>query len=100
MNTYDIYPLTIVKDRYNGCYSRGEWTAWNCDADEVPPDISDDDVTCACFWDNAHDAVTKSIGIMKYLSYGADFECPVFGVGGGIESAVLDLKKRLEKEEK
>ena len=36
------------------------------------------------------------MGIWRYLSYGAEFECPVFGVGNTIEDAILDLKKRLE----
>lgn len=45
-----IYPLTIVADRYGGVYSRGTFTAWNLDTDEVPTEIASDDVTCMNFW--------------------------------------------------
>ena len=45
-----IYPLTIVSDRYSGCYSGGIFTAWNLNAHEVPMEIASDDVTCADFW--------------------------------------------------
>ena len=94
---FDIYPLTITKDRYTGVYSGGEWTAWYCDADEVPPEIASDDLACGSFWDAAHDANVSRFGYLKYMTNG-DFECPVFGVGGTIEAAVVDLKRRLENE--
>lgn len=90
---FDIYPLTITKDRYTGVYSGGEWTAWYCDADDVPPEIAADDVTCCDFWSTARDAKLSRLGYVKYMANG-DFECPVFGVGGTIEAAVADLKRR------
>lgn len=92
---FDIYPLTIVKDRYTGVYSGGEWTAWCCDADDVPPEIASGDLPCCSFWSAAHDANVSQLGYLKYMTDG-DFECPVFGVGGTIEAAVADLKRRLE----
>ena len=92
---FDIYPLTITKDRYTGVYSGGEWTAWYCDADEVPPEIASGDLPCASFWSAAHDATVSRFGYLEYMTNG-DFECPVFGVGGTIEAAVADLKRRLE----
>ena len=46
----DIYPLTIVKDRYSGCYSGGEYTAWNLEPEEIPTEIFYDDVSCYGFW--------------------------------------------------
>ncbi len=49
----DIYPLTIVKDRYTGTYSGGIFTAWNIEADEVPTDIYGDDTECRNFWSDA-----------------------------------------------
>jgi len=48
----DVYPLTIIKDRYSGTYSGGEYTAWNLDFDEIPKEINYDDVTCQHFWIN------------------------------------------------
>lgn len=92
---FDIYPLTITKDRYTGVYSGGEWTAWYCDADAVPSEIAADDITCCSFWSMAHDAHVSRFGYLKHMTNG-DFECPVFGVGGAIEAAVADLKRRLE----
>ena len=46
----EIYPLTIVSDRYNGTYSGGAYLAFNLDADEVPDAIFSDDVRCHRFW--------------------------------------------------
>ena len=79
----DIYPLTIVKDRYTGTYSGGEFTAWNLDADEVPAGIYSDDCGCHEFW------LTNKIPV---------------GKGQSIREAILDLyvqlkKKKEEKEE-
>ena len=47
----DLYPVTIVKDRYNGAYSGGKYTAWNRHPCIIPNEIFYDDVTCAAFWD-------------------------------------------------
>ena len=46
----DIYPLTIIKDRYCGAYSGGLYTAWNLAFECVPVQINFDDVTCSNFW--------------------------------------------------
>lgn len=32
----EIYPLTIISDRYTGAYSGGEYLAFNLDFDEIP----------------------------------------------------------------
>lgn len=48
----DIYPLTIIKDRYSGAYSHGIYTAWNLDFEEIPTEINDEDVICHSFWLN------------------------------------------------
>ena len=54
MNRYDeIYPLTIVMDRYNGTYSGAQFTAWNRYFDDVPPEIDGSDVPCMHFWSKA-----------------------------------------------
>jgi hypothetical protein len=47
-----IWSVTIIKDRYNGAYSYGKWTAWGCHHDDVPEEPGDDDVTCANFWED------------------------------------------------
>ena len=46
----EIYPLTIINDRYTGTYSGGIFTAWNMDYHEIPTDPDEDDVTCMLFW--------------------------------------------------
>lgn len=45
-----IYPCTIIKDRYNGTYSGGVFTAWNEDCYEIPDEVSGDDTECQDFW--------------------------------------------------
>lgn len=39
--------LTVVEDRYNGCYSGARYTAW---IGEPPWDIDDGDAPCMNFW--------------------------------------------------
>lgn len=56
----DIYPLTVVEDRYGGCYSKGIYLAFNLEAWDVPEDVNGSDVDCACFWDD--DAKEYAIG--------------------------------------
>lgn len=46
----EIYPLTIVSDRYSGAYSGGNYTVWNLLAENLPPEIDGDDVDCHAFW--------------------------------------------------
>lgn len=46
----EIYPLTIVADRYNGAYSGGKFTAWNLLAEDIPEGIEGDDCDCHSFW--------------------------------------------------
>lgn len=46
----DIYPLTIIKDRYMGEYSRGQYLAFNLDYHRVPFEIEGDAKTCQAFW--------------------------------------------------
>lgn len=100
MKDFDIYPLTITKDRYMGTYSGGEWTAWNCDADDVPAEIACDDVTCCEFWSMTRDAKPGKMGIHAVLIpmiAGDDNDpIPMFGVGSTIDAAVEDLKRRLD----
>lgn len=83
---YETYPLTIVADRYNGAYSGGAYTAWNCEPHDIPFDIFGDDVTCAQYWDYVR---------AEKLSF--------VGVGGSPREAALDLyikrAKWLKKED-
>lgn len=93
----DIYPLTICKDRYTGTYSGGEWTAWNCDPDDVPVDICLDDVACAEFWGKAKKALDDACRDHTFISGNGIWlteQVPLFGVGESAEAAVQDLVMR------
>lgn len=50
MTTDDIYPLTLIKDRYNGAYSGGKWTAWPLHAWDVPYEPESTDGQAMHFW--------------------------------------------------
>lgn len=47
---YDIYPVTIIYDRYGGVYSGGRWVAFNLYYDDIPGAVSGDDDSCCEFW--------------------------------------------------
>lgn len=47
---YDIYPLTIVEDRYGGTYSGGVYTAWNLYPNDIPCGPFAGDCACSDFW--------------------------------------------------
>ena len=55
----DIYPITIIRDRYNGTYSGGKYLAFNLNYDEIPPQINADDVTCFLYWQDSKILVGK-----------------------------------------
>lgn len=56
-----LYPVIIVRDRYQGVYSGATWTAWNKYA--VPDAIDADDCTCAEeFWTRYEHAVDGPVG--------------------------------------
>ena len=75
----DIYPVTIISDRYTGVYSGGEWTAWACGADDIPEGIFDSDVECAKAWSKLkRDRKKGKI---------------IFGVGNTPNEAMRDLIK-------
>lgn len=75
-DTVDIYPLTIVKDRYTGVYSGGVYTAWNKKHYELPDDIDGNDTDCCSFW-----ATNKNI---------------IVGIGDTVNEAITDLKSKLK----
>ena len=72
----EIYPLTIIFDRYTGTYSGGQYTAWNLLAEDVPPEVDSDDIDCYEFW------LTNEI---------------VCGKGGTVSEALADLYIKLKE---
>ena len=71
-----IYPLTIINDRYCGCYSGGEYLAFNMEPWQVPRAVDGGDVDCTVFRDD------------EYKEY-------AIGKGDTIQEAVDDLKSKL-----
>ena len=47
---FNIYPVTILTDRYGGTYSGGRWLAFDLPPEEIPFEVDADDVTCYKFW--------------------------------------------------
>jgi hypothetical protein len=75
----NLYPLTIVRDRYTGCYSGGKFTAWNLYPEDISEEIYADDVGCSSFFSH-----TKII----------------YGRGETPNDAFMDLINMLEKEKR
>ena len=76
----DLYPLTIVMDRYTGTYSGGIFTAWNLDPDEVPKEICWDDSTVMQFFADIRNGRRNL----------------VYGIGGTPDEAAMDLYMKKE----
>jgi len=75
----NMYPLTIVMDRYTGVYSGGKFTAWNLDLDEVPEEICQDDDSASEFFDD--------------VRYGRRHL--IYGIGETPDEAVVDLYMKI-----
>lgn len=78
----DLYPLTIIRDRYTGVYSGASFTAWNLDYDEIPYEVSGDDISCYQFWS------------------GLDTAIYVVGKGATVEEAYCDLLQKMGEQNK
>ena len=72
----DIYPLTVVSDRYTGTYSGGEYTAWNLYPEDIPKAIFSDDDTCCDYFRTTRD---------------------IYGRGDTPNEAAIDLSKQLKR---
>lgn len=78
LSNSDIYPITIIRDRYTGTYSKGKYLAFNLDFDEIPSAINSDDRTCDQFWCDA-----------RHLNL-------FIGKGNTILEAMADLESKLK----
>jgi hypothetical protein len=72
-----LYPVVIMQDRYMGVYSGGKWTAWNCEPDEIPPEVYGNDEECRNAWRGIHDGKRPF----------------VYGFGDTIEDAISRMVK-------
>ena len=48
----ELYPVTIIMDRYSGTYSGASWLAFNLDYNEIPDAVCGSDIDCLNFWEN------------------------------------------------
>ena len=55
------YPVTIVVDRYYGCYSGANWLAFPLYTEEIPDEVGGGDIEEMCFWDNYGGPVGKGV---------------------------------------
>lgn len=86
MNTQErIYPLTVIRDRYNGVYSGGKITAWNQDFYKIPEQIDGDDPSCMNFWDEFKQG--EPVGLCGARVF--------VGFGNTIEEAINDLTVKM-----
>lgn len=61
LNKGEVYPVTIVSDRYGGTYSNGKWLAFQLDPADIPEEVGGSDPEEMIFWDN-HDSAQFPIG--------------------------------------
>ena len=47
---FDIFPVTIIADRYGGCASDGKYLAFGCDFWDIPEEIEAADAIADHFW--------------------------------------------------
>lgn len=66
----EIYPLTIIRDRYSGTYSGASWLAFNLDYNEIPGAICGSDMDCFDFWQN--EGKNMVVGKGAYLEEALD----------------------------
>lgn len=83
----NIYPLTIVSDRYSGSYSGALFLAFNTDFWNLPKEIEGSDPECWNFWATYIDVET----ITQPDYFGKVF----VGKGSSVNDAFEDLKKKL-----
>ena len=53
------YPVTVISDRYNGCYSNGRWLAFPLMPAEIPEEVMGEDVECCQFWEHNTEPVGR-----------------------------------------
>ena len=75
----DIHPLTIISDRYGGCYSGGKYIAFNLEPWDVPKAVDGSDSECSNFW------------------WGNDCQEFMIGKGETPEEACYDLIEKMNK---
>ena len=88
----DIYPLTVIRDRYNGTYSGASYLAFNLDSNSVPSEVHGSDIPCSYFW------ALIDEGNFVEGKVACDYRDVVKYVGKGttIGDAVIDLYRKMK----
>lgn len=60
-------PLTIIHDRYEGCYSGGKFLAFPMSHWEIPDGVDDGDFECRDFWRNFDGYVGRGNTVQEAL---------------------------------
>ncbi len=81
----EVYPLTIVKDRYNGKYSGGVYTAWKLNRNDIPEEVYSNETIASKFWKM----------MLGYIGENRIF----VGFGNTPDEALKDLIDKIEKHE-
>ena len=68
----EIYPCTLICDRYNGAYSGGKWLAFQLGCDNIPEEIGGGDSDENAFWIDHIDEILP-VGKGKTLQEGVRF---------------------------
>lgn len=79
----NLWPVTIVRDRYMGTYSGGDWVAWHADVDEVAHYCADADGGDNCaieFWERVKSSRNRDV--------------PSYGLGATPEQALRNLTQQ------
>ena len=97
MNEYelvqeDIYPLTVIRDRYNGTYSGASYLAFNLDSNLVPSEVHESDVPCSYFWD----LIDEGNFVEGKVAHDYRDVVKYVGKGATIEDAVVDLYRKMK----
>ena len=88
----DIYPLTVIRDRYNGTYSGASYLAFNLDSNFVPSEVHGSDTTCSYFWD----LIDEGNFVEGEVAYDYRDVVKYVGKGATIEDAVIDLYRKMK----
>ena len=78
---YLCQSVTIISDRYQGCYSGAPWLAWNTSEIDIPTDVSGSVIICCDFWENFKPGIAETMN-------GFPLFC---GKGNSPDEALLNL---------
>ena len=88
----DIYPLTVIRDRYNGTYSGASYLAFNLDSNSVPSEVHGSDTHCSYFWE----LIDEGNFVEGEVAYDYRDVVKYVGKGATIEDAVIDLYRKMK----